>query len=1821
MRVKQIIASTLVGALFVNQTLLASGVENAFWKERRVEQRRRSSRSDVGLLARAQFGSTSIASAIPVAEKVSFHTKSFGSAVRSLSPRLTEDYRDVFGALPSANMTIRKLTLPPDGKPRGIVYYIQDVHKNREAQQNIARTITRLMESPPVASRLSLLGLEGAFNPYDFSYLRSFPDPVAAQLAAEELLYQHEMSGPIYSVLTTTGPIPSVVGVDDPVHYNANVEAYRRALPTQVEQKSYVLKQRAEIESQKTRVFNGSLIKYDQQVQAYYRGELSLGAYVKMFAEDKNVPLGGALKPFVRALRLEETLDLKKVETERALLLEVLAKTLDQSRVDALVAHSVAYRSGELSYGDFYRWLESLCVQAGIRLSNFPAMETYVRYVLAAEGIDAEQLFHDLNRRERDLYSARAVSKEEKDLIRVSRNLTLIEKLLDFSLTPEEWAEYQNGREARRVDLEPYETFYREAHARDQTMADRFVQAVVESLPSDLTAKPPLSILVTGGYHSPGITTRLVNAGMAVVSVVPKIKTVDTTQGSAYLSVFAQEKTPLDRLFEGSKLFVADNPLSGNAAARQLLLASVLTTQPGKDLPHHIREFLSRKIEGVSLIWNGWVAQVHFVEKGKKYFFPVSPKSNTGDKAHSLQESPSIGAGIRAGWGHVVNWLRKAISLLFGVPNPSEVIPESTKEDPSPWPPLSELPEPSQKGNKQRGFVRVDFDHGIGRLLDLTEPSSEISSSEELSWEALLNNDRFKKYAIVLKPNGEFEIHPRLHQASDHKDLYEAMRRVLDLQERINVGFGGKVDEDGFPIPGRFFLNEGHADVVLYSSDGTSRPLHEGESLVEAMSDPHVIFAAIQNPARAKRDGGGNAGKSPEQVNADPASYSLRAENLLEKFALELVLIWVAKDGTKWWFTPNPAAYFPNDPQGAPLSQLDQMTFSQSESGAPQSEISSLSSLTAIFEALEAVNSSQSLKDKDITLSGMIAAVNGWFSEPKDENQGLSTDESKPDEIESGASQDQPKPKPKLGRIKAGASQNVAHAHFLRIILPIENAPRIPIGEVGPVSVSVLGDPQNGPALVLEAKQENRDQLVKVLFHTIKDITDRGLSYNFIIRQTSDGFRVFIAEKVRGVPTVRFPNEFAFFEVGRTINVERLDHFNKLTDDQKREMNDPETNLTEWIKKEKKEGRLSIVDPKLLEDIIAAIVSVSASADAIEALADRVLKFTPETLAQSGKVELDSLFSRFLRNKETGATSQTAGVWRVGRWVNDFLGAPVYETGFFFLMPFLLGSYLGLGLGLIAFVGFHFWDDYKGALETGLSPPGDYRQAVGSLVPRVLRAGLLYALPFVLFGLGPWTGSFDVLTSFLSESPYHTALGVALLHSARNAYTALSRWMEARNLQSFNWNWKSMVVLFAVWTPQLAWASLTGAGDNGLLVDLVTSSSGVVLFFSVWGLMAFYVSTLFGRVVGNDGENHLIDRVKRAGLPHEIEDALLGEAAIQAENFETALKALFATRHVHSVAPRVIEVLRKMGQGERAKAIESRLAFKDRDQLLGVQENGDSVRVNATRMARVVAGYGSSVRENLTEGQREILDLFNHTFPHPDWFHLDSLDPRSLPLGLIRNVGEDLTNPQDVHVFDESFTKGLAEPNSGPLTATNVLQRLRTFVDSEPNGPMEAAEQENRVPVEMQIVTMADMDLVRDTLTRLQSINAGEAGKVYLLLMGADSETVGALQKAAKGIPFVGVGPKPVAHVAAGQSSPWVNPTQLGHQYNWARKKLNLPKGIDLAVSVSESVVFSQEEMKNVRGLDDVLRAALLRYLTSLPLRLADFNTMLRVIQKTKESA
>src|SRR5205823_4500189 len=128
-----------------------------------------------------------------------------------------------------------------------------------------------------------------------------------------------------------------------------------------------------------------------------------------------------------------------------------------------------------------------------------------------------------------------------------------IEKLVSFSLTAREWKRYKNlrvvplpnGKGIGVGGVAPFEHFYEEADVRSVKMVGK-LKLENRNLRGDGTAG---AVLVAGGFHTNKITDILKQQKTSYLVVSPKISKVNLADGSAYLSVFQREKTPLDKLF------------------------------------------------------------------------------------------------------------------------------------------------------------------------------------------------------------------------------------------------------------------------------------------------------------------------------------------------------------------------------------------------------------------------------------------------------------------------------------------------------------------------------------------------------------------------------------------------------------------------------------------------------------------------------------------------------------------------------------------------------------------------------------------------------------------------------------------------------------------------------------------------------------------------------------------------------------------------------------------------------------------------------------------------------------------------------------------------------------------------------------------------------------------------------------------------------------------------------------------------------------------------------------------------------------------------
>ncbi len=482
------------------------------------------------------------------------------------------------------------------GSSKWPVILIEDVHQNLEAQTHISQAISSLGHLP--GTQPITVALEGAHGGFKYPLFYKFPDQQIVKEVADSFLESGDISGPAHAGFTSA-PAPGTrglnfVGVDDPAAYRANVAAYKNTKAMKDSTLKEISSLKASVDAQKKSVFTPEMLAFDSTVELHRSGQLPLGVYVKkLIAADQTTSL--TLEAFLTAYQMEKSIDFNRVESQRAVVLEKLVKTMGKSDLNSLVEMSLGYQQGNVTFGDYYNHLRSLCKKNGIDLAQTPEFENYVRYVLLADGIKADKLFQDITIAETDMYAALTKNSAQKNLIDESRQLYFAKALVDFSLTSNEWTEYEQHSAllASQLDLKPFEQFYVAAEARSGKMVENFIRADHSNL----------SVLVAGGFHTLGLTELLNRQKLSYVVVTPKITKVDTDSASAYLSVFDREKTPLENIFAGKKLFVvvdvpgANEPMgpgsTGGGIANQLV-GNIVAEAEDPDASHNARVVAER---------------------------------------------------------------------------------------------------------------------------------------------------------------------------------------------------------------------------------------------------------------------------------------------------------------------------------------------------------------------------------------------------------------------------------------------------------------------------------------------------------------------------------------------------------------------------------------------------------------------------------------------------------------------------------------------------------------------------------------------------------------------------------------------------------------------------------------------------------------------------------------------------------------------------------------------------------------------------------------------------------------------------------------------------------------------------------------------------------------------------------------------------------------------------------------------------------------------------------------------------------------------------
>ena len=382
---KKLVSIVLSICLF-SQMALASLGESTIWEKRRQANEAQVVQKESPLLASLPAGLSAagplhknLLNQLPSVQQALPKNPKWNASLQNAFGPLPEHLKEIIEALPLVYCRVQDV-YHSGKKDSPSVVVLQDVHLNAEAQENIAAVLQELIDQ----QKADLIGVEGAFDAFDFSPFRSIPEKEVVRKVAKAFLDHKFMAAPSYVGLTSEMEPPLFLGVDDKTHHQANVEAYLTSkTKAPLIQKEIDRKKRA-LRETKQSTFSRPLKKFDDLRSAHHRGAIGIGSYVTKLTEligSSDIQEDLVLDHFLEAFKMESTLDFKRVDRERQVVVRKLSKTLDEKSLAVLLAQSLSYKMGRIGFADYYGFMRGLCQENGIPLRQTPAFDNYIQYV------------------------------------------------------------------------------------------------------------------------------------------------------------------------------------------------------------------------------------------------------------------------------------------------------------------------------------------------------------------------------------------------------------------------------------------------------------------------------------------------------------------------------------------------------------------------------------------------------------------------------------------------------------------------------------------------------------------------------------------------------------------------------------------------------------------------------------------------------------------------------------------------------------------------------------------------------------------------------------------------------------------------------------------------------------------------------------------------------------------------------------------------------------------------------------------------------------------------------------------------------------------------------------------------------------------------------------------------------------------------------------------------------------------------------------------------------------------------------------------------
>ena len=463
-------------------------------------------------------------------------------------------------SLPSKFGTVKETFFQPNLDPQSerLIIQIQDAHCNYEAQKNLAAILEFLIKE----RKLKLVMVEGGSGDVGLTFLRSYSDADTRKEVAEKYLKKGQISGEEYLDITSDYDL-ELYGIEDEDLYDADLNAYLMLESKRQQGLQDLAAIRQCVSSLRQKLYNPQLLEFEQNSERYDSKDMPLSdfcVYLKDKAGRQHIDLTGShLASYADSVAMEKKIDFKAAEQQRNTFIKDLATKLDEASVKQLVEKTKAFKEGKLQPAEYYQYLRQSS-QGKIAMGiSYPQLASYIDYLMLGGNFDVADFIKEIATLERKIRESLFSSPDERMLSEVSEAAGVVSKFLTLDLTPEEYETMKASPDfyhtsawsatlaqfAKRYGLpEPAASSAIDDNfdrlQRFYSLGQEREKAFVKNLNNKMQLSgQKVAVLITGGFHTSGVSRLLRDSGYSYAIVTPTI--TQKSDSSVYFSVLRGE--------------------------------------------------------------------------------------------------------------------------------------------------------------------------------------------------------------------------------------------------------------------------------------------------------------------------------------------------------------------------------------------------------------------------------------------------------------------------------------------------------------------------------------------------------------------------------------------------------------------------------------------------------------------------------------------------------------------------------------------------------------------------------------------------------------------------------------------------------------------------------------------------------------------------------------------------------------------------------------------------------------------------------------------------------------------------------------------------------------------------------------------------------------------------------------------------------------------------------------------------------------------------------------------------------------------------------